>query len=33
MQLKYDLACMLPITVLIFAVSAAASRIFFSGLV
>ena len=33
MQLKYDLSCMLPITVLIFAVSAAASRIIFSGMV
>jgi len=32
-QLKYDLACMLPITVLIFAVSAAASRVIFSGMV
>lgn len=32
-QLKYDLACMLPITVIIFAVSAAASRIVFGGLV
>ena len=32
-QLKYDLACMLPITVLIFAVSAAASRVVFSGMV
>lgn len=32
-QLKYDLACMLPITVIIFAVSAAASRVIFGGLV
>ncbi|HIH73894.1 MAG TPA: hypothetical protein HA306_00925 [Methanosarcina sp.] len=32
-QLKYDLACMLPITVIIFAASAAASRFIFSGLV
>jgi Flp pilus assembly protein TadB len=32
-QLKYDLACMLPITVIIFAVSAAASRVIFSGMV
>jgi hypothetical protein len=31
--LKYDLACMLPVTVLIFAVSAAASRVVFGGLV
>lgn len=32
-QLKYDLACMLPISIVIFAVSSAASRIVFSGLV
>jgi Flp pilus assembly protein TadB len=32
-QLKYDLACMLPVTVIIFAVSAAASRVVFGGLV
>lgn len=32
-QLKYDLACMLPITVIIFVVSAAASRVVFGGLV
>jgi hypothetical protein len=32
-QLKYDLACMLPVTVIIFAVSAAASRVIFGGLV
>ena len=32
-QLKYDLSCMLPITVLIFAFSAAASSIIFSGMV
>lgn len=32
-QLKYDLACMLPVTVVIFAVSAAASRVIFEGLV
>jgi hypothetical protein len=32
-QLKYDLACMLPISIVIFAVSSAASRIIFSGLV
>ena len=32
-ELKYDLACMLPISILIFAVSTGASRIIFSGLV
>ncbi|MGV8077746.1 MAG: hypothetical protein ACP5N0_10745 [Methanosarcina sp.] len=32
-QLKYDLACMLPISIVIFAVSTSASRIVFSGLV
>ena len=30
-QLKYDLACMLPVTVVIFAVSAAASKLFSEG--
>lgn len=32
-QLKYDLACMLPISIILFAVSTSASRIVFSGLV
>ena len=32
-QLKYDLACMLPISIVIFAVSTAASRIVFRGLI
>jgi len=32
-QLKYDLACMLPISIAIFAVSTATSRIIFRGLV
>lgn len=32
-QLKYDLACMLPISIAIFAISTAASRVVFSGLV
>jgi len=32
-QLKYDLACMLPLSIVIFAVSTAASRIVFRGLV
>ena len=32
-QLKYDLACMLPLSIIIFAVSITASRIVFSGLV
>jgi Flp pilus assembly protein TadB len=32
-QLKYDLACMLPLSIIIFAVSTAASRIVFRGLV
>jgi hypothetical protein len=32
-QLKYDLACMLPLSIIIFAVSTAASRVVFSGLV
>ena len=32
-QLKYDLACMLPLSIIIFAVSTTASRIIFRGLV
>jgi Flp pilus assembly protein TadB len=32
-ELKYDLACMLPISIVIFAVSTAASRVIFSGMV
>lgn len=32
-QLKYDLACMLPLSIIIFAVSTVASRVVFSGLV
>ncbi len=32
-QLKYDLACMLPLSVLVFAVSTVASRVIFRGLV
>lgn len=32
-ELKYDLACMLPISIIIFSVSTAASRIVFRGLV
>jgi Flp pilus assembly protein TadB len=32
-QLKFDLACMLPLSIVIFAVSTAASRIIFRGLV
>ncbi len=32
-QLKYDLACMLPLSIIIFAVSTAASRVVFRGLV
>ena len=32
-QLKYDLACMLPVSIIIFAVSTAASRVVFRGLV
>lgn len=32
-QLKYDLACMLPISIIVFAFSTSASRIVFSGLV
>jgi Flp pilus assembly protein TadB len=32
-QLKYDLACMLPLSIIVFAVSTGASRIIFRGLV
>jgi hypothetical protein len=32
-QLKYDLACMLPLSIVVFAVSTAASRVVFRGLV
>ncbi|AKB24283.1 hypothetical protein MSMTP_0814 [Methanosarcina sp. MTP4] len=32
-QLKYDLACMLPLSILVFAVSTVASRVIFRGLV
>jgi hypothetical protein len=32
-QLKYDIACMLPISIAIFTVSTATSRIIFRGLV
>jgi hypothetical protein len=32
-QLKYDLACMLPLSIIIFAVSTAVSRVVFRGLV
>jgi Flp pilus assembly protein TadB len=32
-QLKYDLACMLPLSIIIFAISTAASRVIFRGLV
>ena len=32
-QLKYDLACMLSLSIIIFAISTAASRVVFRGLV